>query len=76
MTAHSRVLADPARLQQVCEVCFEQTATIGLCYQELSRATADTYMQAANCQYPLSFKSYPNGSAFLHKPLTDGDVQP
>lgn len=40
------------------------------------RATAGTYMQAADCHYPLSFEPYRNGSAFLHQPLTEGDVQP
>lgn len=46
MAAHIRVLADPAQLQQVCDVCFEQTTTIGLRYQELSRATLQRQQRA------------------------------
>ena len=37
MTTHVRVLADPSRIQEVCEVCLEETTTIGLRYQVLDR---------------------------------------
>jgi hypothetical protein len=39
IAAHIRVLADPAQLQEVCEVCLEETTTIGLRYQVLERMT-------------------------------------
>ena len=39
MTTHVRVLADPQQLRRVCDVCLEETTTIGLRYQVLDRLT-------------------------------------
>ncbi len=39
MTAHIQILARPEALQDVCEVCFRETSTIGVRYQLLARST-------------------------------------
>jgi uncharacterized protein (TIGR00299 family) protein len=39
MTTQVRVLAQPGQLAAVCDACFEQTTTLGVRYQVLSRAT-------------------------------------
>jgi hypothetical protein len=46
MTTHVRVLADPLQVRQVCDVCLEQTTTIGLRYQILDRVTLQRREQA------------------------------
>jgi uncharacterized protein (DUF111 family) len=46
MTTHVRVLADPRQVRQVCDVCLEETTTIGLRYQILDRITLQRREQA------------------------------